>query len=68
MSDIAIQIATPFVTYEEYSRISGVPYNTIKKMVADGRIPIRPKLRRTDKTLINLLALTKEAAELVSSS
>ncbi|RLV58364.1 DNA-binding protein [Parashewanella curva] len=68
MSDIAIQIASPFVTYEEYAKLSGVPYNTIKKMAADGRLPIRPKLKRTDKPLINLLALTKEAAELITSS
>ncbi len=65
MSDIAIQIATPFVTYEEYSRLSGLPYNTVKKMVADGRIPIRPKVRKNDKPLINLLALTQEAVELI---
>ncbi|MGB0895341.1 MAG: DNA-binding protein [Parashewanella sp.] len=64
MSHIAIQIASPFVTVDEYSRMSGIPKRTLDTMIGDGRIPIRPKNKAKEKPLINVLALMKEAADL----
>lgn len=63
MNTIQLQLSTPYVTYEEYARISGLPYNTVKRMVADGRIPLRPKANRKEKPMINLVALHQEATE-----
>lgn len=61
MNAIQLQLSTPYVTYEEYARITGLPYNTVKRMVADGRIPLRPKSNPKEKPLINLVALHQEA-------
>lgn len=41
---------SPYVTYEEYSRITGLPIGTIKMYVEQGRVIIKPKKRRRDKT------------------
>ncbi|NRD73230.1 DNA-binding protein [Shewanella sp. VB17] len=63
MTRSAYQIASPFVSFEEYSRLSGVPINTIRCMVREGRLPIRTKLKPQEKPLINMLALMREADE-----
>ena len=67
MSQIAYQIASPFVAYDEFSRVTGIPLNTVRAMVREGRLPIRPKARPKDKPLINMLALANEAAELAQA-
>lgn len=63
MSNLTLQLASPYVSYEEYGRISGLSINTIKKMVYSGRIPIRTKQNPKEKPLINMVALTREASE-----
>ncbi|QYK02421.1 regulatory phage cox family protein [Shewanella psychrotolerans] len=62
MSPFAYQIASPYVSYEEFARVSGIPLNTIRAMAKEGRLPTRPKNRPKDKPLINMLALANEAA------
>ncbi len=64
MISITLQVTTPYLTYAEYARASGLPYNTVKKMVYEGRLPTRPKKDSRDKPLINVQALVIEAAEL----
>ncbi|MPY25155.1 DNA-binding protein [Shewanella psychropiezotolerans] len=64
MVNITLQVTTPYLTYAEYARASGLPYNTVKKMVYEGRLPTRPKKDPRDKPLINVQALVIEAAEL----
>ncbi|QVK24849.1 DNA-binding protein [Shewanella dokdonensis] len=61
MPDIQLQVPTPYVTYEEFARITGLPYNTVKRMVYDGRLPVREKNNPKEKPMINLVALHKEA-------
>ena len=63
MKQLSIQIGSPYMTREEYSRVSGISLPLIKKMIADGRLPIRPKNAAKEKPLINVLALFNEAAE-----
>ncbi|RLV57892.1 DNA-binding protein [Parashewanella curva] len=65
MSEIAIQIAVPYLTVEQYSRFSGIPENTIRWMIQQGRLPIRSKIKPKEKPLINLLALMREANDQV---
>ena len=65
MSEIAIQIAVPYLTVEQYSRFSGIPENTIRSMIQQGRLPIRSKIKSKEKPLINLLALIREANDQV---
>ena len=45
MSTISPVIPAPFVTYEEYSRVSGLPVGTIKDYVAQGKILVKKKDR-----------------------
>ena len=54
MNGLTLQVPTPFVSYDEFSRLTGLPINTIKNMVADGRLKIRPKIRAKDKPLISI--------------
>ena len=56
-----MHISSPFVTYEQFSKLSGIAVNTIRTMVSEGRLPIRPKTRVKEKPLINMVALTNEA-------
>lgn len=53
---------SPYVTYEEYSRISGLAMGTIKQYVEQGRIITKPKDKRRDKPLINMVAMHEMAA------
>lgn len=63
MSNFTYQIQSPFISFEEFSRQSGIPVNTVRNMVKEDRLPIRIKLKPKEKPLINMLALAKEAAE-----
>ncbi|MCW3171247.1 DNA-binding protein [Shewanella subflava] len=63
MSRYVYQIAAPFVSYEEYARLTGVPVATVRNLVRTGRLPIRAKAVPQEKPFINMLALIKEADE-----
>ncbi|WP_409306138.1 DNA-binding protein [Pectobacterium sp. B1J-3] len=58
---LSITLATPYVTLKEFSRISGLPIATCYQWVHLGKLPIRAKTAKNERTMINLLALTKEA-------
>lgn len=63
MSDITINVnvAAPYISLREYSRITGIKFETCRKMVADGRIIIRPKERAKSKVEVNMIAMLKDA-------
>ncbi|WP_072065351.1 DNA-binding protein [Pluralibacter gergoviae] len=58
---ININVASPYLSLKEYARITGIPFNTCRDMVKDGRIIIRPKERRNDKPEVNMVAMLKDA-------
>ncbi|MCG9724493.1 hypothetical protein [Vibrio brasiliensis] len=62
-------VPVPFVTFEEYSRATGIPLRTIQDYVRKGRIIIKKKDLGKEKPLINLVAMTelatREAVELL---
>lgn len=64
-SNITISLATPHVTKERYSELTGIDEATIKAMLKDGRLSAyRHRLRRDggrELILINLVALTVDA-------
>ncbi len=62
MLSYAVPPRSPYVTYEEYSRLTGLPDGTIKQYVREGRIIIKPKNKRTEKPLINMVAMHEIAA------
>ncbi|HCE9036608.1 regulator [Klebsiella michiganensis] len=60
---ISISIATPHVTIERYSELTGLSIDTINDMLADGRL-LRHRLRKDkkrEKVMINLDAMTVDA-------
>jgi hypothetical protein len=68
MSNLTLHIDAPYISYEEYARRTGIPVGAIRKLVAEGRLPIRPKLKAQERPFINMLALAKEAADLAHAS
>lgn len=64
---ISIAISSPYVTVDEFARLSGMNPRTVKKYVHEGLLPTRKK-KITGKydrstTLINMTALTLEGAK-----
>ncbi|NBN73632.1 regulator [Proteus sp. G2615] len=61
--NITITIPEPYITIEEYVKRSGLSRNTVKNMIADGRLPVRAKSKdlKQSTVFINLAALTVEA-------
>ncbi|MBY7811636.1 hypothetical protein KW448_08250 [Vibrio fluvialis] len=55
-------LPVPFVTYEEYSRATGMPIDTIRHYVREGRIIIKKKTAPKEKPLVNLIAMNELAA------
>jgi predicted DNA-binding transcriptional regulator AlpA len=66
MSNFTFQIDAPFVSSEEYARRVGISVRTVRSLISDGRLPIRPKLKPQERPFINMLAVAKEAAELAA--
>lgn len=60
-SPLSITLSSPYLSLPEFAKVTGIPYKTCRVMVKDGRIPIRAKVRKMEKVLINMIALTKEA-------
>ena len=52
----------PYMRYEEYSRLSGMPMGTIKQYVTEGKIIIKKKEKPHERPLINMVAMTEIAA------
>lgn len=58
---ININVNAPYVSLKKYAEMTGIPYDTCRNMLADGRIIIRPKTRRMEKPEVNLIAMLKDA-------
>ena len=58
---INMNVAAPYVSLKEYSRITGIPFDTCRLMVRDGRIIIRPKELSGGKVEVNMIAMLKDA-------
>lgn len=60
-SPLSITLSSPYLSLPEFAKVTGIPYETCRLMVKDGRLQIRSKARKMEKVLINMIALTKEA-------
>lgn len=40
---INLNVLAPYLSLKEYARVTGIPFETCRDMVKDGRIIIRPK-------------------------
>lgn len=58
--DRAILVDTPVCTAAEYARRTGLSLSVVKSRLADRRIPT---IKQGNSTLVNMMALAKEAIE-----
>ncbi|MCM7507071.1 DNA-binding protein [Enterobacter hormaechei] len=58
---INMNVAAPYISLKEYSRITGIPFETCRLMVRDGRIIIRHKELTGGKVEVNMIAMLKDA-------
>ncbi|MEQ4672205.1 DNA-binding protein [Providencia manganoxydans] len=58
---INFSVGSPYVSIDEYSRLSGIPLNTCRAMVNRGQIIIRPKQAPKEKIQVNMIAMLKDA-------
>lgn len=57
-----LALSSPFVTKEEYARMTGLPSGTINQYISQGRIIIKTKASPGEKVLINMIAMNEIAA------
>ncbi|GIU13052.1 DNA-binding protein [Shewanella sp. MBTL60-007] len=67
MSEFTLQIDAPYISCEEYARRTGITLRTVRTLISDGRLPIRPKLKSKERPFINMIALVKEARDLAEA-
>ncbi|AYN26567.1 DNA-binding protein [Buttiauxella sp. 3AFRM03] len=58
---INLNVAAPYLSLQEYARVTGIPFDTCRGMVRDGRIIIRPKELAGGKVEVNMVAMLKDA-------
>jgi len=58
---ININVASPYLSLEEYAKVTGIPFDTCRGMVREGRIIIRPKKRAGEKVEVNMVAMLRDA-------
>jgi hypothetical protein len=51
----------PFLSVEDYARITNDTTGNVRQQVHQGRLPIRKKQKSREKTFINMLAIRAEA-------
>lgn len=58
---INLNVVAPYLSLQEYARVTGIPFDTCRGMVRDGRIIIRPKEISGGKVEVNMVAMLKDA-------
>ncbi|EEZ6655759.1 DNA-binding protein [Escherichia coli] len=58
---INLNVAAPYLSLKEYAKVTGIPFDTCRNMVRDGRIIIRPKELAGGKVEVNMIAMWKDA-------
>ncbi|MCW2452316.1 UNVERIFIED_ORG: hypothetical protein M2414_000021 [Rahnella aquatilis] len=58
---INMNVAAPYLSLKEYAKVTGIPFDTCRGMVRDGRIIIRPKELAGGKIEVNMIAMLKDA-------
>jgi hypothetical protein len=58
---INMNVVAPYLSLKEYAKVTGIPFDTCRGMVRDGRIIIRPKELSGGKVEVNMIAMLKDA-------
>lgn len=53
----------PYQTVKRYAELRGMNERTVRSQIARGTLPIRPKAKANEKTLINVALLERQALE-----
>lgn len=56
-----IVLPVPYVTFEEYSRMTGIKLETVRDYARKGKIIIQEKTAPREKPLVNLIAMNEKA-------
>lgn len=64
MTQLNVTFDIPVCTTQVFAERTGISKRTVDRLVEDGRIPILPKQKKTERTLINLIALSQSALDL----
>ena len=56
-----VALSLPFISVEDYARITNDTTGNVRQQIHHGRLPIRKKLKAREKTFINMLAIRAEA-------
>ena len=62
MLSFNVVVSTPYMTYEEFSQLSGISKRTLIEWQAEGKLPIKKKVKPKEKPLVNMIALKELAA------
>lgn len=60
---INFSVGSPYVSLDEYARLSGIPLSTCRAMINRGQIIIRPKSTAKEKIQVNMIAMLKDAID-----
>ena len=55
----------PFLSVEDYARITNDTTGNVRQQIHQGRLPIRAKLKPKEKTFINMTAIRSEAQAVI---
>lgn len=60
---LTITITTPYLTTDEYARLSGMSPRHVRDLVQRGKLPTRPRSHGHERVYINNALLLKQALE-----
>lgn len=55
----------PFLSVEDYARITNDTVNNVRQQIHQGRLPIKSKQKSKEKTFINMSAIRAEAEAVI---
>lgn len=55
----------PFLSVEDYARITGDTPNNIRQKIHQGQLPVKKKQKPSEKTYINMAAIRAEAESVI---
>ncbi|MFL7010921.1 hypothetical protein [Enterovibrio norvegicus] len=62
MLSFSVALPSPYMTYEEYARFSGMSFRLVKDWALEGKIITAPKINKGDTPLVNVVAMMEKAS------
>ena len=61
MLSFQVVINSPYMTYEEYARFSGLTLRTLRDWAAEGKLIIKKKEKPRETPMVNVIAMVEMA-------